>query len=43
MVLAIPEQLTPDMEVGLKGIGIECLTYKFETKGVKFDKLERFY
>jgi hypothetical protein len=43
LVLVIPEQMDHNIEEGLRGMGIECLTYQLETKGVSFDKHERFY
>lgn len=43
LVLVIPQRLPSGMEEGLKSIGVECLGYGLDRKGVRFNNLERFY
>lgn len=43
LILVIRYRLPSKMEEGLKSIGVECLGYSLEKKGVRFNNLERFY
>ena len=40
LILVIPEQLPPDIEEGLRSIGIKCLNYRFLGKDVTFKNLK---